>query len=227
MQKTIQRYAGFPNRVRRLPVPAPLLGSLLEQIDDLLELKCTLRVVALLLEKRENPRFVTLRELQADRILTLAAAGGERPAPELIEAALGLAVKRGTLAFAVVSSGNARQPVFGLNTYSDKAALAKIATEPPYLNRIDELESPPHADKPNIFALYEQNIGILSPIIADELREAEQMYPEEWIEEAIKEAVALNRQNWRYISRILQRWEREGRTDGKSGRYPKTVKGYS
>ena len=62
-----------------------------------------------------------------------------------------------------------------------------------------------------MFELYEQNIGMMSPMIADALLEAEEMYPEEWIEDAIEEAVVQNKRSWRYISRILERWELEGR----------------
>ena len=66
----------------------------------------------------------------------------------------------------------------------------------------------------DIFTLYEQNIGMLTPLIADELREAEKQYPETWIKDAIKEAVALNKRNWRYIARILEHWSTEGKDDG-------------
>ena len=69
-------------------------------------------------------------------------------------------------------------------------------------------------EKPNIFALYEQNIGLLTPMIAEELKEAEKLYPVSWIEEAFKEAVSLNKRNWRYISRILERWASEGKDSG-------------
>jgi DnaD/phage-associated family protein len=55
---------------------------------------------------------------------------------------------------------------------------------------------------------------MLTPIIADELTEAEKLYPEEWIRDAIKEAVSLNKRNWRYIARILENWSAEGRGDG-------------
>ncbi|HIA16266.1 MAG TPA: hypothetical protein EYN72_05705, partial [Dehalococcoidia bacterium] len=55
-------YKGFPRKVRYVPVPAPLLESLLEEIDDLAELKCTLRVIAMLHVKKGHPRFVTLGE---------------------------------------------------------------------------------------------------------------------------------------------------------------------
>ena len=65
--------------------------------------------------------------------------------------------------------------------------------------------------KPNIFRLYEENIGPLTPLIADSLRDAEDTYPEEWIEEAIQIAVANNVRRWNYIDRILSRWQEEGR----------------
>ena len=223
-EETPQIYAGFPNRVRSVPVPAPMLGSLLERIDDLAELKCALRAVALLNQKRERPRFVTLGEMQADANLArgVPTADGRTPADE-IERALGKAVRRGTLAFAIVGAGASRQPIFGLNTAADRAALASVAGARPPDARAD-FHFPPtdaDADRPNVFALYEQNIGMISPMIADELREAEGLYPEDWIADAIKEAVTNNKRSWRYVAAILDRWEREGKGHGESGRHPK------
>jgi DnaD/phage-associated family protein len=75
------------------------------------------------------------------------------------------------------------------------------------------------AEIANIFRLYEENIGLLTPMIAEELREAERLYPWDWIESAFREAVTLNKRNWKYISRILERWATEGKDDGKTGRY--------
>jgi DNA replication protein len=66
----------------------------------------------------------------------------------------------------------------------------------------------------DIFSLYEQNIGILTPLIADELKEACKRYPEAWIRDAVKEAVSLNKRNWRYIARILEHWLSEGKDNG-------------
>ena len=216
-------YAGFPNRVRSVPVPAPLLGTLLERIDDLAELKCVLRTAALLSQKRERPRFVTLGELQADANLArgVPAADGRAPADE-IERALGKAVKRGVLAFAMTGSGESRQPIFGLNIESDRAALAAVKGASAPSGRADYFP-PADADgeRQNIFALYEQNIGVISPMIADELREAEGLYPEDWLADAVKEAVTNNKRSWRYIAAILDRWEREGKGHGESGRHPK------
>ena len=74
--------------------------------------------------------------------------------------------------------------------------------------------------RPNIFVLYEQNIGLISPLIAQELMEAEATYPQGWIEEAFKIAVERNIRNWRYIKRILERWATEGKEDAKAKRSP-------
>jgi DNA replication protein len=73
----------------------------------------------------------------------------------------------------------------------------------------------------NIFALYEKNIGIITPMIAEELKDADKLYPPQWIEEAFKEAVTLNKRSWKYIARILERWASEGKD---SGEYRRDVK---
>ena len=193
-------------------VPKPLLNSLLVQIDDIAELKCILRAIALLNEKKGYLRAVPLQELQTDENLLRAIPpeGGIQPAV-LIERALFRAVQRGFLAYAIVGTGNSRQPVFRLNSEADRIALEKIAAEPPRWLGVYQEPPDPSVDRPNVFEMYEQNIGMLSPMIADALLEAEEMYPEEWIEDAISESVAQNKRSWRYISRILERWEHDGR----------------
>src|SRR5438105_2154497 len=71
------------------------------------------------------------------------------------------------------------------------------------------------AERPSIYTLYEQNIGLLTPILAEQLQDAEGRYPVEWIEDAFSEAVLNNKRNWRYIERILERWAAEGKDSGK------------
>ena len=65
-------------------------------------------------------------------------------------------------------------------------------------------------EHPNIFKLYEANIGILVPMIAETLREAEQKYPYLWIQRAVQIAVNNNKRNWHYIEAILKRWSVDG-----------------
>ena len=210
-----------------MPVPAPLLGSLLAQIDDMTELKCTLRAVALLSQKRGYPRFVELQELQSDEsLLSAIPVEGETQPATLIERALGRAVRRGTLAYAIRGKGSGSQPIFGLNSEFDRMALEKAASQPPPWSGTYQEPPDPSVERPNVFEMYEQNIGMLSPMIADALLEAEDMYPEDWIEDAISEAVQQNIRSWRYISRILERWENEGRGPRDAGGAPRMAGRY-
>ena len=64
---------------------------------------------------------------------------------------------------------------------------------------------------PNIYKLYEENIGPLTPLMADALKEAEDTYPADWIVDAMRIAVEKNKRVWRYVTAILERWNREGR----------------
>lgn len=74
-------------------------------------------------------------------------------------------------------------------------------------------EETPVVDKKlgKVFTCYEDNIGLLTPMIADELKAAEKLYPVNWIIDAIQEAVKQNKRKWSYISAILERWKAEGR----------------
>jgi DnaD/phage-associated family protein len=59
---------------------------------------------------------------------------------------------------------------------------------------------------------------MLTPIIAEELQEAEHKYPADWIQDAFREAIRANVRNWKYVHSILKRWEREGKKDGRTVR---------
>jgi DnaD/phage-associated family protein len=71
-----------------------------------------------------------------------------------------------------------------------------------------------------VFVLYEENVGSITPLIAEELKEADEQYPHEWLVDAFREAAELNKRNWRYIRRILERWQTEGRDHEKRERDP-------
>jgi DnaD/phage-associated family protein len=91
----------------------------------------------------------------------------------------------------------------------------------PYQNAApeDSLVDQPVDEKPNIFTLYEDNVGLISPLLAEELKEAEDLYPWDWISEAFKIAINQNKRSWAYISAILRRWADEGKNHGEPGRY--------
>jgi phage replication O-like protein O len=65
--------------------------------------------------------------------------------------------------------------------------------------------------------LYQENIGILTPMIADELKDIAATYPAGWFEEALKEAVGAGVRKLKYVSAILERWRAEGFKSQKGG----------
>ena len=80
--------------------------------------------------------------------------------------------------------------------------------------------SAPLMERPNIFKLYEENIGPLTPLIADALKDAEETYSDEWIAETIELAVKNNKRSWKYCEAILKRWKEEGRHGKKDQQDP-------
>lgn len=62
---------------------------------------------------------------------------------------------------------------------------------------------------PNIYQLYSENVGELTPYVADVLTDFESEFPVEDIEYAIREAVELNKRSLRYIETILGRLAQE------------------
>jgi len=87
-------------------------------------------------------------------------------------------------------------------------------------------ESATTRDAPaNIYTIYEQEIGALTPIIADALKDAEDTYAADWIEDALRVAAENNKRNWKYAEAILKRWKAQGFKD--SGKKPAGKKGSS
>ena len=197
--------ARFDAREKSLPVPASLLGSLLAEIDDVAELKCALRAAGLAAQTSGAPKRVPASRLETDSAL-LAALGS----PEEIRRGVGLAVERGVL---LEASG-----WLLLRTPENEQAVERLGLAPEYYGE-------GRAERLNVYELYEQNIGMLTPLIAEELRDAEREYPAGWVESAIREAAAGNVRSWRYISAILERWKNRGRgakRRGEPGRHPET-----
>lgn len=68
-----------------------------------------------------------------------------------------------------------------------------------------EEESPlPLPPRPNIFSVYESEIGPLTPLIGDELESAVQYFTEAWVKDAIHEAATHGARSWAYCRAVLQ-----------------------
>ena len=208
-------FQGFVKGVRYIPVPAPVFGELLQEIQDINELKIILRIFRLLHNKKGLERYVSIDELLADRVLSIGLGSMDlnNRRTNIIQS-LESSTKRKILI--KINRKDIGTSAYFLNTEFERQSMKKM----PDLEHQSDFEPwETGEDRPNIYSLYEQNIGILTPIVAEKIGEAEQKYPVEWIEEAIAEAVSLNSRNWRYISRILERWEIEGKQNGESRKH--------
>jgi DNA replication protein len=121
----------------------------------------------------------------------------------------------------ITDPGAAGAPAAGLASAEWLALLR--AERAAALARLKGEEAPPAGPirvsrrRPGVFELYEQNIGVITPLLAEQLAEAERLYPAAWIEAAFMEAVAYNKRNWKYVGRILENWAAKGRDDGARG----------
>ena len=175
-----------------ISLPDSFFIQVMPKIQDLVELKVVLYVAYLILRKPERTHLVTYKELKAESC-RLSAELGE----EILRQALDSAVEHGILLHSTLNIKGMLEDVYSLTTES---------RQPPTIN---------------IFALYEQNIGMITPMMAEKLKDAERLYPPQWIEEAFEIAVTLNKRNWGYIARILERWASEGKD---SGEYKRDIK---
>jgi DNA replication protein len=214
----MKQFQGFPSggKVVYTSIPNVFFSGLLPQITDIAELKTTLYVIATLYSKKGYPRFVSYSELLENASLTQSFKSESESSDKVLRAALKLAVERGTLLNLTIEKDGASEEIYFLNDESGRQAVAKIEggeLKLPGLKTGTAL--PVQAEElPDIFTLYEQNIGMLTPMIADELRDAEKLYPQDWIRDAIKEAALYNKRSIRYITKILENWAVEGRSDG-------------
>lgn len=207
-----KRFEGFPaGELRYISVPDLFFTGLAPLVDDLGEMKVILHIIWL--RQRGGKQVVTQEELSADETLitSLSVLGGD-PVQQLQEG-LQRAVQHGALVHETVKTSHGVHEVYALNDVGGQKAMEQVQQGQLGIERVMLVERPATQPRPNIFQLYEDNIGLISPLLADELREAEATYPAEWIEEAFRIAVENNVRKWRYIQAILEGWATRGRQD--------------
>ena len=211
------RFEGFAAAAVVAPIPAVLLHELVPRMTDPAELLVTLYAVAALQRVRRFPRLISAADLRSERALVeaLAAMAPDRTVDAALEDGLAAAAARGTL----LRSSDAQAWV-ALNSADGRRAIAHRA------QLVSRPTPQPTPRGVGVIELYEDAIGPLPPSLAEELHSAAASYPEPWVAEAFAEAVQLNKRSWRYVRRILERWEREGR-DSASTRAPRGQSGES
>jgi DNA replication protein len=201
----LKKFAGFPfGRTHLTPIPAAFFSELLPAIDHLGELKVTLFALWFLDQQEGSARFVAYKDFAGDKQL-IEGLGTDEEKPDLpLQDALDRTVQRGILLLGLRAGSPSEDAIFFLNSPRGRAALKAFNQgdwDPTHQGKVPaQLET----ERPNIFKLYEENIGPLTPLIAETLRDAEKEYPVEWVEEAVRAAVENNARSWRYVDAILR-----------------------
>ncbi len=208
-------FSGFPDgKMRFTSVPNLFFSDLMPIIDNLAEMKVTLYALWALHQKEGPVRYLRLTDFLNDTTFVKSLAPTLETAVDILMDGIERAVARGTFLHVKIESADGHMDLYFLNTEKGRTAVDGITKGEWRPNPDEDQPISLLVERPNIFILYEQNIGPLTPIIADELRDAEQTYPLRWIEEAIQLAVENNARKWRYILAILERWRQEGKQDG-------------
>lgn len=202
---------------KSIPVPEVFFTDLLPEIESAGELRISLYIFWALSLQPAEPRFVRLSDTRKDtRLMAALGADGDEQTHAL-QAALESACQRGTLVAAQLEE----DVFYFLNSERGRAACQGLMDGKWDADRQEHVSGGMLVpERPNIFGLYEQNIGPLTPMIVDTLKEAEQTYPADWISDALRIAVVKNVRNWRYVEAILKDWKEKGR-DGADRRSAK------
>ncbi|HEB65814.1 MAG TPA: DnaD domain protein [Chloroflexi bacterium] len=207
-------FPGFPpGKTPLTPIPEPFFTELLPAIDHLGELKLTLYVFWKLNRMEGRFRYLRRADIFADEALLEGMGETPEEAAAVLKESLALAVERGTLLEAELEFEGAQHTLYFVNTPKGRAALQAIRQGRWKFTGAQAAPVEVLPPRPTVYQLYEENIGPLTPLIADTLKEAEETYPADWIAEAIQLAVERNVRHWRYVDAILRRWEEEGRRE--------------
>ena len=184
-------FKGFTDQETFTQIPDSFFRQLLNEINDVGEFKVTLYALWRFEHTEGRVRF-----LRAEDFIEVL------PNPNQ---ALEKAVQRGTL----LEVRKDLAAVYFLNSPRGRAAAEAFARGQREVPKTTASSKPP-PERPNIFKLYEENIGPLTPLIAEALKDAEQTFPPDWVAEAMEIAVKSNKRSWKYIEAILRRWKEEG-----------------
>ncbi len=200
------KFSGFrAGKTRHIKLPAQFFEEMLPLIDDAAELKVILFCFWALHQKEGDFRYLRRRDFINNQPLMEGLTNVFDP-EVVLDLALVRAVEREALLCVEVNS----ERLYFLNTELGRKAVSNVeagAWKPG--DGDNPIEILP--ERPNIFQLYEDNIGLVSPMLREMLKNAEEEYPPQWIEDAFQEAVIHNARRWAYIQAVLERWRRDGR----------------
>jgi DNA replication protein len=209
-------FSGFgEGKTHQVEVPEPFFQELLPVIEHLGELKVVLYTFWWM-DRSESPfGYLRKSDFLKSEIFKHDGEDSGKTEETVLEEALLRAVNRGILLVAQVELEGRADSLYFLNTPRGRAAIKAIADGEWRSTGNEQFPLELRMQAPNIFRLYEENIGPITPMIAEMLRATEKDYPADWIAEAMQIAVQNNARNWRYVTAIMERWKEEGKVERK------------
>ena len=211
----------MPGNARTTPVPVEFFSEILPIVDDLAELKAILYTFWKLAQGSGDVRYIRLDDALAD--LVFLSGMGETPEEQeaATREAFARAAQRGVLIEIEIKRGGRSELWYFVNSPKGRDAVQRLRKGDfrGLIHDIDDVVVGLEKERPSIFLLYEQNIGMVTPMAAEKLRQIERDYPEDWIYDAFSLAVERNARNLSYIQRILRNWAKDGKdTPAQPGR---------
>lgn len=196
-------------------VPIALLRRLASSPVSEREIQIVLIIAAITRREHEEDAAVSADSLMRHDLVAAAGIVAGTPVrdDDWLRQPLEQALTHGFILKFTTIADEAQKTWYMLNTLENTATVTRLVNGSlPVPDRfwISAVSPRVAIDRPTVFRLYEQNVGPLTPLIAERLIKAVELYPIDWIEAAIAEAVTYNRRNWRYIARILENWATDG-----------------
>ena len=203
------KFKGFTEgKINITMVHTQFISEIVPLIKDLAELKVCLFCYYALAQKEGDYRYLTREDFANNSELMQGLQAIHGYSDSTLDNALHKAVKHGFLLCKTVIFDQQDTQLYFMNTIKSRAMIDDLEAGKwqPLQKRFEVLPN-----RSNLFDLYEQNIGMLTATVADDIQDAERDYPHEWIVEALELAVSNNIRNWKYISKILESWQSEGK----------------
>ena len=193
-------FKGFTDSESFTQLPDAFFQKLLSEIEDAAELKVTLYFLWRA-QHMEGPFRALCQTDFEEQALGLDA--------EEVASGLEKALRRGS----ILRAENEADTFYFLNSPRGRAAAEAFSKG--NWRESARIMSAPVVERPNVFKLYEENFGPLTPMLADALKDAEETYSDEWVAEAMEIALKNNVRNWKYVEAVLKRWREKGKYEGR------------
>jgi DnaD/phage-associated family protein len=224
----MNQFKGFSTKQKASTIiPSQFYSEVLPNIQDIYELKIILYAFWYLSRSEaEFPFLLHSALIEDDELLVSFGQSRDQQTSNILEG-LKLAVEDKIFLKTEIRSRPKPHTLYFINTQKGRKAIKAIEKSTYEFDPADHQSFKITMPPKNIFVLYEENIGPLTPMIAEALTEIEKNYSYEWIEEAFQEALKNNVRKLRYIEAILINWQEAGKHDRTDRRRSKkTEEGY-